>query len=200
MNNLKRLIKLVELTHDFDNIIRKVPIKGRLQEESDSEHTYKLALTCWYIVQKYKLDLDLSLIFKYALSHDLVEIYVGDADTFGGDKAALSNKEMLEKVALEKIQDSWSDFPELARTIKSYEDHNNAESDLVYFMDRIQPLIGAFITKADYYIERKITYEQYIDFLEQELVKLTRLPEEIKELFNELKEYMDKNARDLFYS
>lgn len=187
MSDVQKLLSIIDKSHEFDNIIRKVPIKNRQYRESDSEHSYKLALTCWYIVEKYKLNMDVSLVLKYALAHDFVEIYVGDIDTFGDENTLLSEKEELEKTALEKIGNLFQDFEQLPEIIKKYEAREDAESEFVYIMDTIQPILGAMITNSEYYRARGITYDKYMDFLNNRLSGLRRLPEEVHFLVDELK-------------
>jgi len=69
------LYELQRMIDDLSLIERKSKIPGTNRHENDIEHSMTVAILCWYIHDKYNLDLNLELILKYALTHDFVERY-----------------------------------------------------------------------------------------------------------------------------
>ena len=72
---LQKLLNFVKITADFRGVERKVALKKANRRENDAEHSYQLAMVAWYIVNSEKLGLNSDLVVKYALIHDLVEVY-----------------------------------------------------------------------------------------------------------------------------
>ena len=74
--------QLQQMIIDLALIDRKHYLAKTNRRENDIEHTMAVALLCWYIHDKYKLDLDIAKILKYAITHDFVERYAGDTNTY----------------------------------------------------------------------------------------------------------------------
>lgn len=132
--------------HRFLETFRKVErvtfIDGRL--EGDAEHSYALAMLGWYICEKEKLSLDTSKVIRYALVHDLVEVYAGDTFLYTKDAEFAASKEQREKDAFIRIRAEFADFDEMLEAIEAYEKHADAESRFVYSLDKIQPLLTIY--------------------------------------------------------
>lgn len=109
------------------------------QRENDVEHSYGLALTCWYLHPKIAPELDLGKILQYALAHDIVELHAGD--TFVFDEAGSATKERREREALEQICADWPDFTELTEYAAGYMDKVDEEAKFVKAVDKILPVI-----------------------------------------------------------
>jgi 5'-deoxynucleotidase YfbR-like HD superfamily hydrolase len=80
--SMDRLAELQQLIADFSKIQRIPPMGNSGRPENDVEHSFGLALTCWYLQPKVAPDLDLLKILQYALSHDIVELHAGDTFVF----------------------------------------------------------------------------------------------------------------------
>lgn len=100
---LKGTLAFMSLTNSFREIKRKILIKGSSREENDSEHSFQLALLAWRIIEMGKLKLDLEKVFKYALCHDLAEVYAGDTYFYAGPKRR-QEKVIKEKAAWRKLE------------------------------------------------------------------------------------------------
>lgn len=100
--NIKRILNFSEFIIKFNQLERRIYATGENRLENDSEHSFQLAMVSWYIISTEKLKYDIDKIIKYALVHDLVEIYAGDT-FFYADKASKELNVQKEKVALEKI-------------------------------------------------------------------------------------------------
>ena len=199
MENVTRFVSLVDYLHDFDQIYRKAPIRGRSHMETDSEHSYKLAITCWYFVEKYNLKLDLLRVLKYALAHDLVEIQAGDTDAHNASEEQRNSKHTREQAALTNIKTRWSDFKDLYITIEQYEEKINAEAEFVYIMDKIQPVINTLLASNSYYLDSKVTYEDYVSWLDGKLIGLSKLPTEVYAFLGELKAFLHTKEKGFFF-
>ena len=80
--SLNRLAELQQLIADFAKVKRVPHLADNGQPENDMEHSYGLALTCWYLQPKIAPELSLSEILQYALAHDIVELHAGDTFIF----------------------------------------------------------------------------------------------------------------------
>lgn len=137
--SIERLAELQQLIADFAKVQRVPHLADNNQPENDVEHSYGLALTCWYLQPKIAPELDLGKILQYALAHDIVELHAGD--TFVFDKAGIRSKEQREREALEQVRASWPDFPELADHAEGYMDKIDEEAKFVKAVDKILPVI-----------------------------------------------------------
>ncbi len=130
------LAKLIDLLVEFQSVERNIPIPKLNRRENDSEHSYNLALAAWLIIVQDKLPLDLDLTIKYALIHDLVEMYAGD--TFALDEQQVAEKLNKEQAALLRLKNSelTADFAVL---IERYEKLTDEESRFIYGLDKLMP-------------------------------------------------------------
>lgn len=139
---LEKLIGFTEFLIKFQKIERVLYVKGLDRNENDAEHSYQLALTGWYINSVGKLGMDSEKIIKYALVHDLVEVYAGDVFFHITSEDVQNKKEEAELKALEQIKNEFSDFPELYEGIHEYEKKNDKESLFIYSLDKLLPVLN----------------------------------------------------------
>ena len=99
---IQDLIEFTKFTHSFQQIKRVIYANGEDRNENDAEHSYQLAMACWLVVETKKLKLDLNKIVKYALVHDLVEIYAGDTYFYSTDKNMQEKKLPILNIYLDK--------------------------------------------------------------------------------------------------
>src|SRR5487761_1693983 len=108
--DIHRLIEFQSLLHQFQAIERVTHVPGKFEPENDTEHSYNLALSAWFLAQ-YFPHLDRDKIIRYALVHDLVEIHAGDTYIYA-DQATIDTKKEREHAALLQLEKDWPDFPE----------------------------------------------------------------------------------------
>jgi len=137
--SMDRLAELQQLIADFAKVKRAVPLADASDAENDVEHSYGLAMTCWYLHDKIAPALDLSKILRYALAHDIVEIHAGD--TYPWDEAAVATKYEREKAAMRQIEKDWDDFPMIVEFAEGYADKIDEEALFVYDVDKILPIL-----------------------------------------------------------
>ena len=146
----RRMKDLQTFLNKFLDIERMVYLpdtarKDRL--ETDTEHSYHLAMHAWFLCQSFP-ELNQEKVLKYALAHDLVEIYAGDVMAIGRTDAAQQQKEDDEAAALRRIKKEWPDFVELTDYIENYEKQSDPESVFVKALDKLTPLMHQILSEG----------------------------------------------------
>lgn len=130
------------------------------RRENDIEHSMTVAVLCWYIHDKYRIDLDIAKILKYALAHDFVERYAGDVNTFANVEERAS-KVIKEKQSLERLSDEFREFGDMVSTMQQYELKIDEEALFVWTIDKMQALIMGDLDDWRPYAELNITFEAF---------------------------------------
>ncbi len=170
MQTLTDLESFMRLLHAVQNTERFARIPEETKRRNTAEHTFELALVCWYISTTNNLNLDIAKILTYALVHDLTEAYAGDAYIF--DAHARKNKEKREQKALQKIRENFPEFRELAAAIQAYEMQTDEESQFVYAVDKlIDPINLGMETKNSFFKEHNVSYKQLRDYKDEKIAK-----------------------------
>lgn len=154
------LFSLQQLAVDVALINRNHYLAGTSRRENDIEHSYTVALLCWYIHDKHRLPLAIGRILKYALAHDLVERYAGDTNTYASAEDR-QRKVGLEREALERLSRELADFPDLIAIMSDYEAKKDKESLFVWSVDKMQQLIMGDMDKWRPYQEIAVSYESF---------------------------------------
>jgi len=136
---MDRLAELQRMIGDFAKVIRTPPMGDSGRPENDVEHSFGLALTCWYLQPKIAPELDLLKILQYALSHDIIELHAGD--TFIFDTALVASKEQRERDALVQIKRDWPDFSDLTDHAEGYMNKIDPEARFVKAVDKLLPVV-----------------------------------------------------------
>jgi putative hydrolase of HD superfamily len=92
-------------------------------------------------------ELDRDKLIRFSLVHDLVEIHAGDTYIYGPQEH-LDSKEDREAAALKQLTNDWPDFPELAETITEYEHRECKESQFIYALDKIMPMMQIYLNEG----------------------------------------------------
>ncbi|MFZ2545099.1 MAG: HD domain-containing protein [Candidatus Saccharimonadales bacterium] len=155
--DIHRLIELQKLLLAFSHVERKVYRKHKdtYIYENDTEHSYNLAMTAWYLA-KWFPSLDRETVIKVGLAHDFVEIYAGDTYIYAS-KEELATKKEREQAALERLLQEWPDFDDIFAAINAYESKDSNEAKFVYALDKIMPIIAVYINDGHSWKEQDIT-------------------------------------------
>lgn len=137
--SMNRLAELQQMIADFAKVTRAVPLANTNDGENDVEHSYGLAITCWFLHDKLAPELDLGKILRYSLAHDIVELHAGD--TYPWDEAAVATKYEREKAALRQIEKEWQDFSAIVEFAEGYADKVDEEAKFVYAVDKLLPVM-----------------------------------------------------------
>jgi putative hydrolase of HD superfamily len=191
---LEGILKFIKLLHEFQKVERVIYINGSNRYENDVEHSYQLALVGWYIVSSKKLKMNIDLVIKYGLLHDLVEVYAGDTNAFDKDETVHASKIAREHDALNKLKVEFTDFPEMTDLIDQYEAREDEESKFIYALDKIIPPINIYLDGGRTWQKQGITFEQII---ENKASKVSA-HSEVEKYFNQLKELLESDLDSLF--
>lgn len=181
-NDINRLLELQRLLLSFSQVERVTHRqRGKTYiPENDTEHSYNLAITAWFLADNFQY-LDKDKLIRYALLHDLIEVYAGDTYTYG-EKESLEDKHDREMAAIKKLENEWADFGDMIQTIHRYEERGDAESKFVYALDKIMPIMLMMVNDGYSWKKHGITIEM---IYEAKLKKVQQSPE-ILPYFEEL--------------
>jgi 5'-deoxynucleotidase YfbR-like HD superfamily hydrolase len=142
----KQLDELMDFIK-FNNLFRSKPrlihYKGVDGFERTGEHSYQLAMVCWFLNSRFNLGLDPLRLHTYALVHDKPETYDGDTPAFVLYNGApitpcRIKKAAKESVARARIRREWFElFPEMVESLEAYERQEDEESQFVYAVDKL---------------------------------------------------------------
>ena len=128
------LLELIDFLTNFQKIDRQIYIPALERNENDTEHSYNLTMAVLLIATKEEFPLDANLAIKYALVHDLVEVYAGDTSAL--DDEQIRTKAAREHVALQRLKSNELTAG-IAGMIEEYESLDNEESRFVYGLDKL---------------------------------------------------------------
>jgi putative hydrolase of HD superfamily len=186
-----RLKDLQTLLLDFLEIDRKVYLPvGNMKErlENDTEHTYHLAMLGWFMCGALP-HLNKDLVIKYALTHDLVEIYAGDVMAVGRTEDEHEQKEKDEAQALNRLKSEWPDFQDMTHAIDSYEKQQDPEAVFVKALDKILPVLLGIIGRGSTWRAHNLARTDVIKIKD----KKTKDSKEINEIWKILKKELLEN-------
>lgn len=192
--NLLGILSIVRLLNQFRLVERSVRVNNAERFENDVEHSYNLAFLAWYIIADNKLDLDRDLVLKYALIHDLVEVYAGDTYLFTTNEEERSTKVQREKDAALRLEKEIPEFAELHKLIERYESREDKESRFVYALDKIQPILNIYTDGGRTWREKGVT----IDMLVEHKKEKVAVSPEIEIYFNDLIALLREREGELF--
>jgi len=184
--DVHRLIELQKLLSAFTQIERSVHRihLGTYVTENDTEHSYNLAMTAWYLAAWFP-HLNKDLLIRYGLVHDLVEVHAGDTYIYG-TKEDIDSKEEREAEALKKLQKEWKDFPDMLASIETYETKKDPEARFVYALDKLMPIMLVYIHDGYSWREANVN----LDMLHEAKIAKVSLSPEILPYFEELHSFL----------
>lgn len=191
---LDTLLKFTEMLNAFRRVERVMYVNGTDRMENDSEHSYHLAMLAWYIVSSEKLSLDINLILKYAMVHDLVEVYAGDTYTFSDNKDHLDSKIGREHEALVRLKKEFPLGNDIFSLVDRYEKRNDRESRFVYVLDKLQAVVQIYLDKCRIWKEKNVTFQMFLKYKKEK----ADLSPEIKPYFDELVALLKEKEKELF--
>ncbi len=188
---MNQLLKFVQLTQEFKGVRRKLLIAKENREENDAEHSFQLAIVAWFLISRDNIPLNLELAFKYALAHDLVEVYAGDtpAALHKNSAGAIATKNAREEAAAKQIKLEFPEFGELHDLIRGYEERKDPESNFIYALDKILPLMNVYLDGGHSWKFHDISLE---DVISNKRDKFSGSPE-IGKYFRELVTLLEKD-------
>lgn len=163
MERFEALFPFMQLMSAFKKVERAIRVPGTERFENDAEHSFELALGAWYVITTEKLPLDVGKAVRYALVHDLVEVYAGDVPLHKRTEETIRLKKEREHAALERIRSEFPEFPELIEAIEVYEKRSDEESVFVHALDKLLPMINIYFDNGRAWKERGISFQEVRD-------------------------------------
>lgn len=186
--SLDRLADVQQMVADFAKVRRAVPLADTNDAENDVEHSYGLAITCWFLHAKIAPQLDLGKILQYALAHDIVEIHAGDTYVF--DAESVATKAARERDAIKRLRQEWPDFPEIIDHTEGYADKIDEEAKFTYAVDKILPILMVELADAKgIWKQKAITLE-----MERENKKSMLASDVVSPYYQKLIDWLDERG------
>ena len=190
MSSTKTLLKFEQLLKKFNLIYRDLEslhIPNGL--DNDVEHSYRVAMLCWMLTDEYKFKLDKNKVIRYALLHDLPEVYAGDTSIYAnqGDK---ERGKIKEAVAVKKLMKKFPKQKSLWKDLHEYEKRKDAESKFVYLIEKLEPFLVVILSPSKKSVKRKATIEQSIELKQNKVKDLDTIAQFLNK---DLMDYLRKN-------
>lgn len=187
---MKRLEQQVEFILEIDklkNIIRQNYIADASRKESDTDHSWHLAIMCFLLEEYANEGIDVLKTMKMVLIHDIIEIDAGD--TYAYDKEANNDKIERELLAADRI---FNILPEdQARKMRElwdeFEECETIEAKFANALDKVQPALLNDASGGKSWIEHSVEYSQVMKRNE-------RTSEGSEVLWDYIKDILDKNV------
>lgn len=198
--DIDSLFAFIEFTREFQRIYRADSLNSdRTDMINDAGHSFQIAMIAWYLVENGRLNLSLEKLFKYALAHDLVEVYAGDTIPQESTKEWIATKEKREADALQKIISKFPLLNDLHKTIVDYESKIDQESIVIKAIDKIIPSINTYLSKDTYYKNHKEPFKEWEKRQIEKGIDMEKLDPYIKENLINLVVKFWKEEANLFY-
>lgn len=191
---LQKLLGFARMLNELQAVERVIRVKNADRWENDMEHSYHLAMLAWYIIDSQQLPLDREKVLRYALAHDLVEVYAGDTYLFSEDQAFLDSKLERERLAAERLTKEFPEVPEMHDAILRYVRKDDLESRFVYALDKIEPIIKLYLDGGRTWKEMHVTLDMAYESKKDKVA----LSPEIKAYFDEMMVLLHKEEQTLF--
>lgn len=141
---------LISFYYQFNylkNIYRQGWLKGLLESrnateiESIADHSWSVAMLAISLIEKYKLNYDITKCMKLSIIHELGEIYAGDITP--DDNISKGKKHELEKDAIEKLMSSVKFENDFIDLWDEFESQETEESIFVKQVDKLEFILQA---------------------------------------------------------
>src|SRR6476646_10133457 len=134
MDSIQPIIRLSELLGQMGSVMRATQLPDG-SAESDSHHSFSLALVNYHIVCTYCPELDAAKVMLFTLAHDLLEIVTGDEDTLYYTSEQHAAKHAREEAAKTEFDVLFGQYPELKQAMYDYEALDTPEAATVFVLD-----------------------------------------------------------------
>jgi putative hydrolases of HD superfamily len=159
--NAQGLVDIGKLVLAFAKVNRVTLHEDGITPESDTDHTVMLAVCASALAKKlYPDSLDLGLVAQFAITHDLVEAYAMDTDSFGLNEEGKKAKDAREHEAYLRIEREFKEvFQWLPETIQQYERLDTKEARFVKTVDKLMSKITHILNNGAYFKGRGMDEE-----------------------------------------
>lgn len=173
----KTILEVIELSRllgEFGQIKRVVKLPNG-DNETDSHHSFSLALIAFELAAQFAPELDQRKILLYSLVHDLPELITGDVNTLKSSQEELTQKAVRDSEALEQIKTTLVSAPNVLKALEDYENKEDDEALFVYWIDKMITIPTHFFDKGANLKELGISNQKDIqEWYQKTLTKLQR--------------------------
>lgn len=176
------LIRFYYQFNHLKNIYRQGWLKGLLENpdaskiESVADHSWSVAMLSISIIEKYKLDYDITKCMKLAIIHELGEIYAGDYTP--RDNISSDEKHKQEKEAIEKILSSISFENDFLKLWEEFENQETKESIFIKQIDKLECIMQASCYNLDASYMKRSIETITLPFLKEIIDELNQITKE----------------------
>lgn len=184
VSDVEAVVRLGDLSLRFGQVDRITYHPDGQTLESDTDHTVMLGLICCAFADKYFLDLNLGLVAKFCLVHDLPEVYAGDTPTLRITAEEYAAKKFRETSARQHISKTYkTSLPWVPETIDWYEAQNTREARYVKAMDKLLPKITHILNSGVTIKNSGLSRDELLRRYDEQLVELCEYASDFPELF-----------------
>jgi putative hydrolases of HD superfamily len=160
---LAQQIRFIVEVDKLKEVFRQTLLTQSRRQENDAEHSWHLCLMVIVLAEHANFpQLDVLLVLKMLLIHDIVEIDAGD--TFAYDTARMADQHAREAVAADRLfgllpADQASEFRALW---DEFEARETPESKFAAAIDRFQPMLQNCLTEGAAWRQHGVTSDRVI--------------------------------------
>lgn len=133
--NIQGIIELSELLGEMGKVKRATHLPNG-EPESDSHHSFSLALISYHIAKNECPELDADKVMLFALCHDLLEVITGDDDTLHFTAEQHAAKQAKEQEAIKEFDDVFVKYPQLQEALHEYDRLDTPEAATIFVLDK----------------------------------------------------------------
>jgi putative hydrolase of HD superfamily len=154
-DRLDKILSFLETIDSFKTIERATYISDQSQHESDSDHTWHMAIFALLLYKEIGFEVDIAKALNLILIHDLCEIYAGDTFAYAPEH----RDQERERQAAEKL---FTSLPqdlneELLSGWKEFTFGHSPEAQFARALDRMQALAQNVFSSGRTWKERGVT-------------------------------------------
>ena len=175
---------LISFFYQFNhlkNIYRQGWLKGLLDVEtindveSIADHSWSVAMLAISVIEKYRLEYDITKCMKLAIVHEIGEVYAGDFTP--RDNVSKDKKHELEKDAVKRILSSVSFENDFYEVWEEFEKQETKESIFIKQLDKLECMMQASCYNLDISYMKSSIENITLPFLKEivdELIRITK--------------------------
>lgn len=157
VGDLRRQLTFIFEVDRMKAVLRQSHVAAVDRPENDAEHSWHLALMALVLTEHAREPVDRARVVELLVLHDLVEVYAGDVPLH--DDAGRVGQAAREVAAADRL---YALLPgeqggRLRAAWEEFEAHATPEARFARAMDRLQPLLLAWITRGGDAAEEGIT-------------------------------------------
>ena len=163
MKELEQIIAFIHELEKLKNVERRIIPKEINRRENSAEHSWHVSITALSLEKYANAPIDIFVVIKMLLLHDIVEIDCGDVIVY--DEKARAQKALYERKAAVRLFGMLPEHigNEFLQLWNEFEDEESAESIYAKAIDRVIPILQNFENGAQSWKEHNISKQQVID-------------------------------------